>query len=82
MTTSSNARTETVRQLFEMACPDCSSDEHLMVVITAWAELSADGTDPSGAHDWDDASSCKCNACDRIGTVKDFRITNGSHADA
>lgn len=74
--------TDTVRTLFAMACPTCASDAHLMIVITAWAKLSADGTDPSGEHDWDDASDCTCNACDHAGTVQNFRISSGGQQNA
>ena len=65
---------DTVRNLYDIACPACGSDESLMVVITTWAELSADGTDPAGDHDWDDQSHCRCSACNHHGKVKDFRI--------
>lgn len=66
--------TDTVRALFELACPSCGSDNDLEIVITAWAELSTDGTEPTGDHDWDDSSGCRCDACQRTGTVADFRI--------
>jgi len=65
---------ETVRQLFNLVCPSCGDDEHLMVVITAWADLSTDGTEATGDHEWDDTSSCACTACGHSGTVKHFRI--------
>lgn len=57
-----------------MACPVCGSDDDLMVVITAWAHLSLDGTDTAGDHEWDDRSGCRCAACDYIGTVTDFHL--------
>lgn len=74
MTTTTISTPETVRKLFDLACPQCKSDEHLMVVITAWAELSPDGTEATGDHEWDDTSACTCSACDLSGNVKNFRI--------
>lgn len=65
---------DNVRTLFEMACPSCGSDTHLMVVITAWAALSTDGTEPDGDHDWDDTSACRCDSCEYTGKVGDFHI--------
>ncbi len=67
---------ETVRTVFEMACPACGRDDALMVVIATWAHLSLDGTDPAGDHEWDDRSGCRCEACDYIATVAEFHTNN------
>jgi hypothetical protein len=82
MTTVVNSTNETVRQLFGMACPACGSDESLSVCITAWAELSTDGTDASGEHDWHSRSFCMCRSCHKTGYVKDFRIKDGGSTNA
>lgn len=73
---------DTVSDIFNVRCPDCGSDSALMVVITVLAHLSPDGTDPDDDHHWDDESNCICGACDRIGTVKDFRINNEENRNA
>ncbi len=64
----------TVRTLFQLACPKCSSDEHLRVAIETWAELSVEGTDPVGDHDWNQDSGCRCMSCDFYGAVENFRV--------
>jgi len=62
---------------YDMVCPECGRDDRLHVSATVWVKLAPDGTDfpdsGDGDTEWDDASPCKCNACDRFGTVKDFQ---------
>ena len=65
----------TVRNLFGMACPNCGSDEQLRVVLTVVARLSTDGTEPFGDHDWNDKSLCMCDACEFVGHVRQFEVT-------
>jgi hypothetical protein len=77
MTTTPATTDDTVRHVFNMACPTCGSDEDLLVDITTLAYLTPDGTEPTGDHDWDDDSDCRCSACDHAGRVSDFRIHNG-----
>ena len=64
--------TETVRDLFGLACPKCGRDDSLRLVITTWATLSKDGTEPFGDHGWDDTAICRCNDCKFSGVASDF----------
>lgn len=82
MTTTTATTGDTVKSIFNMACPACGSDEDLLVDITTLAYLSADGTEATGGHDWDDDSACRCSACDHTGQVKDFRTNSGGCANA
>jgi hypothetical protein len=82
MTTTPDTMDNTVKSIFSMACPTCGSDEDLLVDITTLAYLSADGTEATGDHDWDDDSGCRCSACDHTGQVKDFRINSGKNTNA
>jgi hypothetical protein len=66
--------TDTVRKTFNLACPKCGSDEHLRVAIETWADLSPDGTDPVGDHDWNQYSGCRCTSCDFNGAVENFHL--------
>lgn len=66
--------TDTVRSLFGLCCPSCGSDEHLQVMIEAWADLSIDGTDPFSDHAWDQYSGCRCANCDHHGAVEGFWV--------
>lgn len=61
----------TVASEFDVCCPGCGSDEHMKVLISAYAELSVDGTDPDGDHDWDGESPIHCSACNWHGHVRD-----------
>lgn len=65
---------ETVRTIFNLACPKCGSDAHLRVAIDTWAELSTDGTDPVGDHEWNEQSSCRCTNCEFKASVKQFTL--------
>ena len=65
---------ETVRDLFGLACPKCGDDDNLRLVITTWATLSADGTEPFGDHEWDDDAICRCNGCKFAGVASDFAV--------
>jgi hypothetical protein len=64
----------TVRKHWGLACPNCQSDEHLQIAITAIAHLSCDGTEPEGDHEWDKDSYIRCGHCAHDGTVRDFRV--------
>lgn len=65
---------ETLRTIFNMACPKCGNDTSLNVVISCWAELRPDGTDPVGDHEWNEESPCDCSACHHAGIVADFNL--------
>lgn len=73
---------DTVRETFGLACPDCGRDDHIAVTITAQATLTAEGTDVTGDHEWDDDSPCSCFICDTHKTVKEFSIANGGQTNA
>lgn len=62
-----------VRELFNVACPNCGSDGDLLVAVCVWARLSVDGTEPVGDHDWDNESGMICLACRTAGKVGTFR---------
>lgn len=54
-----------------MRCPQCGSDADLEILASLWVELhvvndSTFETEPSrtdGAHEWNDSSPARCNAC-------------------
>lgn len=62
----------TVRSTVNLACPKCGEDARLKLVIQAWVDLTAEGTDPSGDHEWDADSACMRPACGHTGTVATF----------
>jgi len=64
----------TVRAIFELACPSCGTDECLQVELTTMSTLSADGTEPFGDHYWDGDSHMRCANCGHRGIVTDFEL--------
>jgi hypothetical protein len=65
--------TSSLRDIFDLACPQCGNADKLEIAITCIAELTIDGTEPLGDHDWDDASPCRCPDCGHGGQVAHFR---------
>ena len=66
--------TKTVRTEWGLECPACKQDDGLMVVVQAWADLSADGTEVIGDHEWDDESFMRCAHCGHSGRVEEFKV--------
>jgi hypothetical protein len=66
----------TVRDIFQLACPACGSDEELRVQIVTWVDVTPDGTVDNGRwdHEWSEGSGCYCDACKRVGTVREFTL--------
>lgn len=62
-----------LRTEYDMACPRCGEAQRLHIVITCSAELTIDGSDTFGDHEWDDRSACSCPECGHSGLVADFR---------
>ena len=60
-----------VKEQYNMKCPECDRDDALQVEITVMADLSDEGTEPAGDHEWDSDSFCRCNECGWSGKVKD-----------
>ena len=56
---------------WRMKCPQCGDDHKLDVVVTVWAHVTYDGTEPEGDHEWDGQSPCRCRMCDWQGLAKD-----------
>ena len=69
----------TVRDEWDLACPDCGSDEHLQVELTTMADLTPDGTTPFGDQEWDPTSYMRCENCGRDGHVRDFTAEEVPH---
>jgi sarcosine oxidase delta subunit len=59
---------------FNLKCPNCGQADRLQISITCQADLTAYGSDPSGGHEWNNASYCCCPECGHDATVADFTI--------
>lgn len=68
---------QTVQSLYNLCCPACGSDHFLQVLIETWADLSADGTEPFGDHEWNNYSGCRCALCGHHSAVERFRAKDG-----
>lgn len=58
-----------------MQCPQCGSEEPFRIEVITQVTMYDEGSDPweGGDQYWDKHSYCRCIACDRDGTVNDFR---------
>lgn len=62
-----------LRDEYDLACPKCGQADRLHIAVTSMAELTIDGSDTIGGHEWDDRSTCACPECGFRGHVADFR---------
>ncbi len=61
-----------VRSTFGLCCPQCGGDQYLQIQVTTMADLSPDGSEPTGDQEWQEDSFIRCRACNHTGTVKNF----------
>ena len=59
---------------FNLKCPNCGQAERLQIIITCFATVTADGSEATGDHEWDDDSFTQCPQCLTNGTVADFTV--------
>ena len=72
---------ESVKDIWHMACPNCGDCLRIDVAATVFVRLCRDGTDvfaaANGDHEWTDHSGAKCCACGFGGNVSDFSKAGG-----
>lgn len=65
-------------------CPECGHEDdfNIEIVVRMVVRMTDDGYDdsPYADSEWDDDSFCECCECSKVGTVKDFRISNSETA--
>ncbi|MEQ1731911.1 MAG: hypothetical protein ABL982_26350 [Vicinamibacterales bacterium] len=66
-----------LREIFALACPKCGQDDALDIQIACMSQITADGSEPYGDHDWDGASYCSCPECGYSSDVADFTLDGG-----
>ena len=54
-------------------CPNCSRNDRFTITAIVACEVTDDGSEPVGDHEWDDASSTRCPECGRAGLMREFR---------
>jgi hypothetical protein len=69
--------TPTVKDNWQMRCPQCGSDEAIDIQVEVMVRLLPDGTDADQAanthQNWHEDSSAEC-ACGFSGSVRDFSV--------
>jgi Zn ribbon nucleic-acid-binding protein len=67
---------ETVKEIWNMECPNCKSDEGLELWVIVTVRLTPDGTDEGygSDHIWDGDSACSCVLCGWSGKAGDTNI--------
>ena len=71
----------TVKDEWNIACPNCGDCLRIDIAATIWVRLFPDGTDPYEAdnqdHEWSDTSAAHCGTCGHDGTVASFTKAAG-----
>ncbi len=58
-----------VRDNWDMECPQCKNDDKLRIRFTGTLELTSDGSVDSGNHEWGNLDACRCEVCGWEGIV-------------
>jgi len=73
--------TESVKEIWGMACPKCGASDKIDICADIWVRLCPDGTDDTasenGDTEWTHHSGAKCCACGFGGNVSDFSKAEG-----
>lgn len=56
-----------------LRCPKCGNEDRFFIIGGAQFEVTDDGSDTVGDHEWDDHSPMSCPECNHEGKVRDFR---------
>lgn len=59
-----------------MRCPKCKQEDRFKIVGMVTFDVTDDGSEAIGDHEWDRNSPCSCPECDHDGIVKNFMIEN------
>jgi hypothetical protein len=59
-------------------CPECGSEGPFVIEVSTTVLMSDDGWDENVSDTiWEDDSYCRCDNCDRVGDVGDFKSPTG-----
>ena len=68
--------------LKDTRCPQCGQTDRFFIIGVAQFEVTDDGSEAIGDHEWDDTSATRCPNCGRSGSLRDFRIKSKRRHDA
>jgi hypothetical protein len=58
--------------LENVCCPNCGQEDRFKIVALITCDVTDDGSDPVGDHEWDDHSATRCPECGFSGELKEF----------
>lgn len=58
--------------LIGISCPNCGQGDKFKIVGTVTFEVTDNGGEAIGDHEWNPGSPCTCTQCDYRGAVSDF----------
>ena len=59
--------------LENICCPKCGQEDRFKIVALITCDVTDDGSEPVGDHEWDDHSATRCAECGFDGELKEFR---------
>jgi hypothetical protein len=59
--------------LENVCCPKCAQDDRFKIVALITCDVTDDGSEAVGDHEWDDTSATRCVECGFDGELKEFR---------
>ncbi len=59
--------------LENVRCPKCGQEDHFKIVALIICDVTDDGSEPVGDHEWDDHSATRCPECGFDGEMNEFR---------
>lgn len=60
--------------LEDIRCPNCGQEDRFFIIGGAQFEVTDEGSETIGDHEWGDESPTRCPDCEHTGTLNDFRI--------
>ncbi len=71
---SNKTKDQNTNVLAGMACPKCGSLGPFGIAAECWATVYDSGVEETGDFEWADEAACRCDECQHMATVEDFRI--------
>lgn len=56
-----------------VSCPKCGQEDRFKIIGTVTFDVTDDGSEAVGGHEWDDDSPCGCTQCDYHGKLSTFK---------
>jgi hypothetical protein len=60
--------------LEDKACPKCGSRGGFRIQMSVFGDVTDDGSDADGDHEWDSNSQCYCHHCNHHDVLEAFTV--------